>query len=193
MPNSALTEKEIAGNLLDMLTGFDDNAAAELEILNGFLRIKSYQSTVRKPIVENKFGKASDEMVALESMTITDNELIKAVESEILVAKTTNPSFIASDWRIQGFAYNSKGEKSSGVKIMLINEETNEPVKKVKPVVSGDNGFYSITVKAETVRTLSDAILALAIVLKDQDPYIAVSNIRVIAGQIDHGDVWPEI
>ena len=33
---------------------------------------------------------------------------------------------------------------------------------------------------------------ALALVIKDQDPYIAVKGILAVAGRIDHEDIWPE-
>jgi hypothetical protein len=192
MPNSEISAREMADGLRDVLTAFDENSSTEMEIFNNFLKLKHTQLEAQKELFIRKYGEESEKVAAIKKRLDADPDIFKTVEAEVALAKFVTPPFVATGWRVQGFVYDEKGNKVAGKKVSLVKGETNEPVKNARVATSGDNGYYSITLKAEEVKALKNIKLSLALMIKDQEPFIAVTDIHAVSGRIDHEDIWPE-
>ncbi len=86
-------------------------------------------------------------------------------------------------------SYTMLRKKATGKTVKLVNSETKEPVKDIRRAVSGENGYYSITLTAEQVKAVKDRKPGLALIIKDQDPLHSCVGYPSDSRQIDYQDI----
>lgn len=189
MSAKQITSEEMSAGINGILQDFDEHSGRQLEFYKEILTVKQLQLQQEKAFREAKWGKQDQRVLDIENRLLRDGEVLKGLDIAINKSRLQTSPFTGNGWRIHGFVYDEKEEPKAGKKIVIIDAEKKEAVRNIKPVLSDENGYYSLTLTPEQLKSLKEAKWALAIVIGRQEMLVVRNDIVPGAGMLLYQDI----
>lgn len=169
MKRRNLNDNDQINLILETQERLDNETIESLQFFKASQESLLQQQEAEHKRLTTKYGRNHVRVQILEDKIQHGGNVSKAVNVRLDIIKSQAETFPADGWRIQGYVFNTTGESLPGLTVTLgVKSDDKSVITRARgessySAITGENGFYSITLNAEELRKISQQALYLIV------------------------------
>ncbi|MBK6730917.1 MAG: hypothetical protein IPG60_08095 [Bacteroidetes bacterium] len=190
MKSTKRNDKEISGDVIQLISQLDEQRLVELNNLEQVQKIKNEVLILEQKRLINKYGKDSPRIQKISSRLAYNKSMFVALDIEKQRASIETEPLPNNAWRIHGKVYDQKNNPVNGMTIFLTDNKLNW-LRELGSVCTSETGYYSITVDEKLIDSLKGTALYIGVSDKNQQNIYQDKNSFIATkGLIDYRDIY---
>ncbi|MBK8488073.1 MAG: carboxypeptidase regulatory-like domain-containing protein [Bacteroidetes bacterium] len=190
MKSTKRNDKEISGDVIQLISQLDEQRLVELNNLEQVQKIKNEVLILEQKRLINKYGKDSPRIQKISSRLAYNKSMFVALDIEKQRASIETEPLPNNAWRIHGRVFDQKNNPVNGITIFLTDEKQNW-IRELGNVCTSETGYYSITVDDKLIDSLKGTALYISVSDKNQQIiYRDKKSFIATKGLIDYRDIY---